>query len=245
MADFIDAIDEKDIVPYAEVSKALPAFPRCSVEGHAGNFIFGKVGPAPVMVMQGRFHLYEGHSVQAITYPIRIMKEFGIEYLILTNAAGGLSPNLSVGDVMIITDHFNSLWGPNHPLGGPNVDAHGPRFLPCHNLYDLTLQHSALRVAKERGVKVKLGTYIYTSGPSYETPLEVRMYRIMGERRGHLGPIIKAIRSMFKDESMMAEVVDWVKDQLDIHEAAVGMSTVPEVRSRTTFSLVSPTSTWY
>lgn len=229
MADFINAIEEKDIIPYNEVHKALPAFPTCSVAGHNGNFIFGKIGGAPIMVMQGRFHLYEGHSVQAITYPVRIMKELGIENLILTNAAGGLSPNLRVGDVMIINDHFNSAWGMQHPLGGPNIDAHGPRFLPCHNLYDLSLQRAIQHVAKEKGVKIKTGTYIYTSGPSYETPLEVRLYRVMGERRTHMGPIIKSVRNLVGDDSSLGEFLDWVKTRLDIHEAAVGMSTVPEV----------------
>jgi purine-nucleoside phosphorylase len=173
MGEFVDAIHEADVISYEEVRQALPYFPMCSVSGHKGNFIFGKLEGSSVMVMQGRFHLYEGHSVQAVTYPVRMMKEMGIEVLILTNAAGGLSTNLRVGDVMLITDHFNTAWGTNHPLIGPNVDPHGPRFLPCSNVYDRGLRKLAVQVAREAGVELRKGVYIFTSGPSYETPLEV------------------------------------------------------------------------
>lgn len=156
------------------------------------------------------------------------MKEMGIETLIITNAAGGLSPTLRVGDVMVITDHFNTAWGENHPLIGPNIDAHGRRFIPCENLYDRQLRALALRISRERGLVLKQGVYIFTSGPSFETPLEVRLFRFMSEKHPHLGPVLKALR-LLVGPGLLARGLDSLMQALDIGESGVGMSTVPEV----------------
>lgn len=172
--------------------------------------------------------LPEGHSPQAVTYPIRVMKEMGIETLIITNAAGGLSPTLRAGDVMLITDHFNTAWGENHPLIGPNIDAQGPRFIACNNLYDRDLRAMALRVARDKGVDLKQGYYIYTSGPSFETPMEVRLFRFMSEKHPHLGPVLKTLR-LFAGLGYVGYGLEKLMRWLEIGESVVGMSTVPEV----------------
>jgi purine-nucleoside phosphorylase len=170
-ADFLNisvAVDYKDI----------PHFSTSTVESHAGRLVFGHMYGKQIMVMQGRFHLYEGYSELEVSFPIRVMQELGVEVLILTNAAGGLNPEFNAGDIMIIEDHIN-LTGAN-PLIGPNEDSWGIRFPDMIHAYDKTLSVLAEKAGKHAGISVQKGTYVGLKGPSLETPAEVRFLRIIG-----------------------------------------------------------------
>ncbi len=160
-------------IPYQEI----PNFPVSTVEGHSGRLIFGKLGNKDVMAMEGRFHYYEGYSMQEVTFPVRVMYELGIKTLFVSNAAGGTNPDFEIGDLMIITDHINAL--PENPLRGKNFPT-GPRFVDMHEPYDRKLIEQAVEIAKEKGIKVQQGVYLATQGPTYETPAEYKMFRIWG-----------------------------------------------------------------
>ena len=168
-----------DITDAYEFSyKDIPNFPVSTVEGHAGELIFGKLGGKDVMAMEGRFHYYEGYSMKEVTFPIRVMHELGITTLFVSNAAGGTNPSFNIGDLMIITDHINFL--PEHPLRGKNIP-YGPRFPDMHEAYDHQLIALAKEIAKEQGYdNVTEGVYLATQGPTYETPAEYRMFRTFG-----------------------------------------------------------------
>ena len=160
-------------IPYSDI----PNFPVSTVEGHAGKLIFGRLGGVDIMAMQGRFHFYEGYSMKEVTFPVRVMYELGIKTLFVSNAAGGMNPKFSIGDVMIITDHINLF--PEHPLNGPNFPT-GPRFPDMHETYDHTLVDEADAIAREQGIHLQHGVYVGVQGPTFETPAEYRMYRILG-----------------------------------------------------------------
>ena len=159
--------------PYSDI----PNFPVSTVEGHAGKLIFGKLGGTDIMAMQGRFHYYEGYNMKEVTFPVRIMYELGIKTLFVSNAAGGMNPKFSIGDIMVITDHINMF--PEHPLRGKNFPT-GPRFPDMHETYDHTLIAEADAIAKEKGIKLQHGVYVGVQGPTFETPSEYRMYHILG-----------------------------------------------------------------
>lgn len=158
--------------------KDIPNFPVSTVEGHQGNLIFGKIEGKNIVAMQGRFHFYEGYSMQELTLPVRVMKFLGIKYLIVSNASGGMNPDFEVGDLMIIDDHIN-LFGTN-PLIGKNIDELGPRFPDMSEAYDLKLIELAQKYAKELGINVKKGVYAGVSGPTFETPAEYKYIRAVG-----------------------------------------------------------------
>jgi purine-nucleoside phosphorylase len=158
--------------------EGIPHFPVSTVESHAGRLLFGHLGEKPVVAMQGRFHYYEGYTVQQVTFPVRVMKELGIETLIVSNACGGLNPQFNRGDIMIITDHIN-LQG-NNPLIGPNDDTLGERFPDMYNCYDNELIRLAEEVALEQKLPVKKGVYVSVAGPNLETAAEYRFLRIIG-----------------------------------------------------------------
>ena len=166
-------ITEKYEISYTEI----PNFPVSTVEGHSGKLIFGKLGNKDIVAMQGRFHFYEGYSMKEVTFPIRVMKELGIKTLLVSNAAGGMNPDFEIGDLMIITDHINFF--PEHPLRGKNIP-YGPRFPDMSEAYDKELIQEAEKIASEKGIKVQHGIYIGTQGPTYETPAEYKMFRILG-----------------------------------------------------------------
>ena len=147
------------------------------MEGHSGKLILGKLGGVDILAMQGRFHFYEGYSMKEVTFPIRVMYELGIKTLFVSNAAGGMNPAFSIGDLMIITDHINFF--PEHPLRGKNFPT-GPRFPDMHETYDLKLIALADEIAKEKGIKVQHGVYVGVQGPTFETPAEYKMYRLFG-----------------------------------------------------------------
>lgn len=172
-----DVVEDGVAIPYGEI----PHFPITSVEGHVGRLILGRLEGQPVAVMQGRVHYYEGHSMAAVTFPVRVMQVLGIEMLIVTNAAGGLNPAFRAGDVMLIKDHINliGMCGLN-PLRGPNLDEFGPRFPDMSEAYDAGLQVCARRVAAQAGVPLHEGVYICLAGPSFETPADLRFLRLIG-----------------------------------------------------------------
>ena len=159
--------------PYSEI----PNFPVSTVEGHSGKLIFGRLGGKDIVAMQGRFHYYEGYSMKEVTFPVRVMYELGIKTLFVSNAAGGMNPEFIIGDLMVITDHINLF--PEHPLRGKNFPT-GPRFPDMHQPYDPQLIALADQIAAEKGIRLMHGIYVGVQGPTFETPAEYRMYRIMG-----------------------------------------------------------------
>ncbi len=158
--------------------KDIPNFPVSTVEGHHGQLIFGRLGGKNIMAMQGRFHFYEGYDLQAVTFPVRVMKEMGINNLVVSNASGGLNPAFKIGDLMMIVDHIN-MFGTN-PLIGPNVNELGVRFPDMSQPYDSELCALARTIAINNQIDLKEGVYIGVSGPTFETPAEYRMFRILG-----------------------------------------------------------------
>lgn len=167
-------IQIKQAFPYAEI----PNFPVSTVEGHSGQLIFGTLNETPVVAMQGRFHYYEGYSLKECTFPIRVMKALGIEHLFLSNASGGVNPNFDIGDIMLITDHINML--PDNPLRGKNIDELGPRFPDMSEPYSEDLNHRVRQIAATNNIKLQEGVYTVLSGPTFETPAEYKMMRIIG-----------------------------------------------------------------
>ena len=171
---YVDQIQNKVIIPYQEI----PHFKRTSVEGHQGCLILGDVHGVPVAALQGRLHAYEGHPMEEIVLPVRVLAALGIEILFLTNASGGINLNYHPGDLVAITDHIN-LSGRN-PLQGPNIAELGPRFPDMTQAYDPALIEVIHSVAKNHHVDIKTGVYCSVLGPSYETPAEIRMLRTIG-----------------------------------------------------------------
>jgi purine-nucleoside phosphorylase len=171
---FADRLEGLTQIPYRD----LPHMPSSAVQGHAGNLCFGHVKGVPVVCMQGRVHLYEGHPVVKVVQGARTMARMGVRCVLLTNAAGGLEPTWSAGDLMVVTDHLN-LTGTS-PLIGPNDDAIGPRFPDMSVAYDEGLRAALEGVAQRAGIALRRGIYAGLLGPSYETPAEVRMVRSLG-----------------------------------------------------------------
>ncbi|MDR3288728.1 MAG: purine-nucleoside phosphorylase [Peptococcaceae bacterium] len=169
-----DQVEKPTVIPYREI----PDFPLSTVEGHAGRLVFGQLQGKRVMVMQGRFHFYEGYEMWEVTYPVRVMQVLGVGGLIVTNAAGGVNRNFRPGDLVIIKDHLNLL-GVN-PLRGANLASLGPRFPDVSEAYDPDWRQKALQVALEMGLSLNEGVYCAFSGPSYETPAEIHYARTIG-----------------------------------------------------------------
>ena len=173
LGSLVEEITDRTEVRYEDI----PHFPVSTVEGHSGRLIFGKLGGREIVAMQGRFHYYEGYNMQEVTYPVRVMRELGIDTLFVSNASGGTNPSFSIGDLMIITDHINLF--PEHPLRGRNIP-YGPRFPDMSEAYDRELIARADAVATELGIKVQHGVYLGTQGPTFETPSEYRMFHRLG-----------------------------------------------------------------
>ena len=169
----VSEIDIQHSIPYNEI----PNFPVSTVEGHSGRLIFGTLGNKNVVAMQGRFHFYEGYSMEKVTFPVRVMNLLGIKNLIVSNASGGVNPDYEVGDLMIIEDHICLI--PN-PLIGENIDELGPRFPDMSESYDKNLIKGAEDIAAENNLPVKKGVYVALTGPTLETPAEYKYMRIIG-----------------------------------------------------------------
>ncbi len=169
-----DEIENAVILPYGEI----PEFPVSTVEGHAGQLVIGELEGKQVIAMQGRFHYYEGYTLEKVTFPVRVMKEIGVESVLVTNAAGGINTSFEAGDLMLITDHINNL--SDNPLIGPNDSSFGVRFPDMSEAYTQSLQEIARSTASSLSITLKEGVYVANSGPSYETPAEIRMLRTLG-----------------------------------------------------------------
>lgn len=174
LGELVNHIEITDVIEYSEI----PNFPISTVEGHSGKLIFGALGNKRVMAMQGRFHFYEGYSMQQVTFPVRVMKALGINTLFVSNAAGGMNPEFKIGDIMIINGHINLF--PEHPLRGKNYNELGPRFPDMSEPYSHRLIADALKVAAANNIKVHQGVYVGTQGPTFETPAEYRYFRRIG-----------------------------------------------------------------
>ena len=219
-----EQIDDKIVIPYKEI----PGFPVSTAVGHKGNFIVGRLGGKCVIAMQGRFHFYEGYSMELVTLPIRVMKVRGIRYLFVSNAAGGVNFDFKVGDMMVITDHINHL--PN-PLVGPNMPEFGPRFPDMTRPYDLELRRRAFEIAEAKGIALKQGVYFAGTGPSYETPAEYKYFRLIGADAVGMSTIPEVIvarqsdipvfgMSVITNEAHDDYAEDYVNDADDVVEAA-------------------------
>ena len=174
LGSLVEDIDIEIRIPYDEI----PNFPVSTVQGHSGVLIFGTLSGKKVIAMQGRFHYYEGWSLQEATFPIRVLKLLGTENLIVSNAAGGVNSKFSIGDIMIIRDHINMI--PDHPLRGKNDERFGPRFVDMHEPYNLNMIAKIEGIAKDEDIKIQKGVYLSLSGPTFETPAEYRMVKILG-----------------------------------------------------------------
>ncbi|MGX6970334.1 purine-nucleoside phosphorylase [Vagococcus bubulae] len=174
LGELADEITDRVVIPYEDI----PNFPVSTVVGHAGQLVYGTLSGKKVLAMQGRFHYYEGHSMQTVTFPVRVMKALGADSLIVTNAAGGVNTSFSPGDLMLITDQIN-FTGDN-PLMGLNEEDLGPRFPDMSEAYNKEYGDVTKKVAQELSIHLQKGVYMGFSGPTYETPAEVRMARVMG-----------------------------------------------------------------
>jgi purine-nucleoside phosphorylase len=190
---FADELSDATAIPYDEI----PGFARATVEGHAGRLVIGKVGASPIVAQQGRFHFYEGYSLEEVTFPIRVLKLLGVQTLILTNASGALNVEFAPGSLMVITDHIN-LMGVN-PLTGPNDERFGPRFPDLTNVYSPELQDIVLEEARAMELEMRRGVYASLTGPSYETPAEIYMVRSLGADAVGMSTVPEAIVARHMD----------------------------------------------
>ncbi|MBE5831326.1 MAG: purine-nucleoside phosphorylase [Butyrivibrio sp.] len=184
---FAENIKIETEISYSEI----PGFPVSTVPGHAGKFIFGYLDNVKVVCMKGRVHFYEGYQISDVVLPARLMKMLGAKILFLTNAAGGLGEGFNAGDLMLITDHI-SIFAPN-PLIGPNVDELGPRFADMSNVYDKDLQDVIRKTAKDNGIDLKEGVYCQLTGPSFESPAEIRLLGKLGVSAVGMSTVNEAI----------------------------------------------------
>ena len=174
LGDFADTLENRQVIPFTDI----PDFPSATVPGHTGAFVFGEKHGKSVVCLQGRLHYYEGHPMPLLTLPVRIMQRLGVQTLILTNAAGGVNKDYRPGDLMLITDHIN--YSGMNPLIGVHEEEFGPRFPDVTDLYSSGLRLKLKLAAVEAGINLRQGVYMMFSGPSYETPAEIRMARILG-----------------------------------------------------------------
>lgn len=174
LGELADEIEDRVVIQYTDI----PSFPVSTVEGHAGQLVCGTLGGKKVIALQGRFHYYEGYTMEVVTFPIRVMSELGVESMIVTNAAGGVNRDFTPGDLMMITDHIN-FFGTN-PLIGANDEERGPRFPDLSQAYDLEYQTFIKEAATELDLPLKEGVYFGMTGPTYESPAEIRMINTLG-----------------------------------------------------------------
>jgi len=184
---FAEELRDARAIPYEEI----PGFARVTVEGHAGRLVIGNAGETPIVAQQGRFHFYEGYSLDEVTFPIRVLKLLGVKTLILTNASGALNANYVPGSLMLISDHIN-LMGVN-PLTGPNDERFGPRFPDLTTVYSPSLQDIVLEEARAMKLEMRRGVYASLTGPSYETPAEIHMVRSLGADAVGMSTVPEAI----------------------------------------------------
>ncbi len=187
LGDFAKEINVSFELPYSEIE----GFPVSTVPGHDGRFIFGTISDVPIVCMKGRVHYYEGYEVSDVVLPVRLMIKLGIKTLFLTNAAGGLQDEMSAGDLMLITDHI-SVFAPN-PLIGPNDSEMGPRFPDMTEVYDLKIREKIQEIAYENDIPLETGVYCQLTGPTYETPAEIRMLKTLGVDAVGMSTVVEAV----------------------------------------------------
>jgi len=183
---FADALEDAVAVPFADI----PHFPASTVVGHSGALVLGRSRGVPVAVMKGRVHFYEGYRLDEVVFPVRVLGRLGVKTLVLTNAAGAINPAFAPGDLMVIEDHVNLL---GNPLLGPNEEALGPRFPDMSEVYDRGLRDAAEAACQAASVRCHRGVYVSLTGPSYETPAEIRMFRTMGADAVGMSTVPEAI----------------------------------------------------
>ncbi len=184
---FADGVEDAVTIPYGEI----PGFPASAVVGHSGKLVAGRVRGVPVLVLSGRVHFYEGHPMERVVFPARVLGLLGCRNVVVTNAAGGITRSFRAGDLMLITDHIN-CFGTN-PLVGPNLDELGPRFPDMSDAYRKELREVVLAVARRERIPLRQGVYLGTHGPSYETPAEIRAFRTMGADAVGMSTVPEAI----------------------------------------------------
>lgn len=187
LGDYADSIKVECEVPYGDIQ----GFPISTVPGHAGKFIFGYIDQVPVVCMKGRVHYYEGYPISDVVLPVRLMHLLGAEILFLTNAAGGVNTSFHAGDLMLIRDHI-AMFAPN-PLIGPNMDELGTRFPDMSSVYDPELQNAIKRAAKENNIFLQEGVYTQLTGPSFESPADIRALRVLGSDAVGMSTVVEAI----------------------------------------------------
>lgn len=198
LGDMASQIEDQVVVDY----KDIPNFLLTTVSSHAGKLIFGKLGGKEVVCMSGRFHYYEGYEFDELVTPVRMLKLLGIKTLILTNAAGGINESFKPGDIMMITDHIK-LMG-SSPLRGKNIAEFGPRFFDVSDMYTKELQKVARAAAQTTGVKLQEGVYFYAEGPQFETPAEVRAFRILGGDAVGMSTVTEALTAAHSGMQIVA-----------------------------------------
>jgi purine-nucleoside phosphorylase len=211
--DLASRVESARVIPYGRV----PHFPVPKVAGHTGQVLCGKIGDQPVIVFQGRFHYYEGHDLETVTFPVRVIQELGVKVLILTAATGGIAMALRPGGLLLITDHLNLL-GAN-PLRGPNDDHLGTRFPDMSEVYSRRLRAIAVEEAKAMGLDLASGVYACMSGPCYETPAEIRMLRALGADVVGMSTVPEAIVARHAGIEVLALAL--------VSNAAAGVSGAP------------------
>jgi purine-nucleoside phosphorylase len=185
-----DEVEESVVIPTHDI----PFWPQSTVLGHKGQLVIGRLQGKNVIVLQGRSHYYEGHSISRIGLPVRVMQKLGVKTLIITNAAGGINPDFEPGDLMLLTDHISLFtMGGENPLRGPNLDEFGPRFPDMSAVYDKQLIELALAVSTEKGLDCKTGVYICLAGPSFESPADIRFLRTIGADAVGMSTVPEAI----------------------------------------------------
>ncbi|OQB20337.1 MAG: Purine nucleoside phosphorylase 1 [Firmicutes bacterium ADurb.Bin182] len=187
LGDFCDSFDKSVVIPFGEI----PDFPAATVEGHRGAFVIGNCGGKSVAALRGRLHYYEGYSQSEITMPVRVMKKLGVETLIITNAAGGINLSFSEGALMLISDHIN--YSGSNPLIGKNLDEFGPRFPDMSDVYSKEARVKIKEMAEDSGINLYEGVYAMYSGPSFETPAEIRFLRLIGADAVGMSTVPEAI----------------------------------------------------
>ncbi len=190
LAALADQAEQAHSIPYSDI----PGFPRSTVEGHPGELVLGKLQGRPVAIQKGRVHFYEGYTLAQVTFPLRVLRALGAQTLIVTNAAGGVNASFRAGDIMLIVDHIGlpAMMG-NNPLWGPNDPELGPRFPVMAGVYDRALRQVARRVAEQNGLALYEGIYCWLSGPTFETPAEIRFLRTIGADATGMSTVPEAI----------------------------------------------------
>ncbi|GGF87384.1 purine-nucleoside phosphorylase [Paenibacillus abyssi] len=224
-----DHLSEEVVIPYRDI----PHFPLSTVEGHAGELMIGKLSGRTVVLMRGRFHMYEGYGPELTAFPVRVMKALGVHTLVVTNAAGGINTDFASGDLMLISDHIN-LTGRN-PLIGPNDDELGVRFPDMSEAYSKQLRALARKTAQEQGFELREGVYVGVLGPSYETPAEIRMMRTMGADAVGMSTVAEVVAARHSDLkvlgiSCISNMASGILDQPLSHQEVI--ETTERVKSR-------------